>query len=216
MIKPYRTLILLFTFLCSSMLYGQSYVGAFIGLNSSKLAGDAPEKVSYKSKMGVNTGAFIDIKLGKALWLSLQPSYSQEGSKLSYTLDGKKEPVDSLKVGLDYFSLPVLFKVSTSNGKFYAIGGIEAAYLLNSYQQSNDQKMDLNTNVSEYNIAAHFGAGMNIPIGWPRLFFELRYTQGVINITEDPLVNNIIPRVKTSGYKAIVGIEIPLKKENNP
>ena len=49
---------------------------------------------------------------------------------------------------------------------------------------------------------------------FPRLFTELRYSQGIINLTDEPLSNNIIPRVKTSGFKLLVGIEFPLKKSS--
>jgi len=210
--KSIKLFIFLFLILGSSILSGQSYVGAFAGLNSSKLAGDAPHEASYTSLMGANLGAYFDLKVGKSIWLSLQPSYSQEGTKVSYTVDGEKKPVDSITVRLSYFSLPLLVKVSTANGKFYAIGGLEAAYLLDSYRSSNDIKEDIKVDISDYNIAMHFGAGIHIPVGFPRLFVELRYSQGLVNLTDDPLDNNIIPRVKTTGFKVIAGIEIPLKR----
>ena len=199
--------------LFSAGLFGQSYVGAFAGLNSSKLSGDTPNKADYKSIMGANLGAFVDIKLGKSLWLSLQPSYSQEGTKIEYTVKGKEEPVDSIAVRLDYFSLPLLLKVSTPKGRFYAIGGMEGAYLLSSSQTSHNVEEDLDVTVKDFNIALHFGAGIHVPVGFPRLFFEVRYTQGLVNLTDDP-IDNMLPRVKTNGFKVFAGIEIPLKKQN--
>jgi hypothetical protein len=210
-----KLILVLSCLLYSAGLFGQSYVGAFAGLNSSKLSGDAPNSANYKSLMGANVGAFVDIKLGKSLWLSLQPSYSQEGTKIEYTVKGKEEPVDSITVGLDYFSLPLLFKVSSPKGKFYAIGGVEGAYLLSSSKTSHDVKEDLEVTVKDFNIAMHFGAGIHVPVGFPRLFFEVRYTQGLVNLTDDPIDNNILPRVKTSGFKLFAGIEIPLKRTSN-
>ncbi len=58
----------------------------------------------------------------------------------------------------------------------------------------------------------HFGAGYKIPIGYPTLFVELRYSQGLVNLTDEVVQDNMIPRVKTAGIKFLVGVEIPLKK----
>ncbi len=212
--RPFRLYILLLFMLSPFLMSGQSYVGVFGGINSSKLAGDNPINANYKSLIGVNTGAYIDIKLSKIIWLSIQPSYSQEGTKISYSVKGQEKPVDSIHIRLNYVSLPLFLKVSSTNGRFYALGGFETGYLLDSHASSNDVKQDIGTKVAEWNIAMHFGAGIRIPIGYPRLFVELRYTQGLINLTDEPTDQGYIPRVKTTGFKILAGIEIPLKKTN--
>jgi len=203
--------ILLFS-LSASGLYAQSYVGVFGGLNSSKLTGDAPTKAKYQSLMGANTGAYIDIKIAKIVWLSIQPSYSQEGTKVSYSVRRQVDDVDSLKLRLNYFSLPLFLKVSSTNGRFYALGGFEAGMLLDHKLTSNGELVENDANILEWNLAVHFGAGIRIPIGYPRLFVELRYSQGVIDLTDEPVERSYIPRVKTSGFKVLAGIEIPLKR----
>lgn len=214
MTKKLKINILLFFIFSSSFTFGQSYVGVFGGLNSSKLSGDAPSNAYYKPLMGANVGAYFDLKLGKSIWLSLQPSYSQEGTKVFYNVAGLEEPVDSIKIRLNYFSLPLLLKVQSSSKRFYALGGIEAGYLLDSFRSSHDVKEEIDSDVSELNIAAHFGAGFRIPIGFTRLFIELRYTQGVYNLTDEPIDKSTIPRVKTTGFKFLTGIEIPLKRSD--
>lgn len=215
MIKLKPLIIFLLFIFSSSLLFSQSKVGVFAGLNMSKLAGDMPVNAKYKSLMGANVGAYIDIKLSKSIFLSLQPSYSQEGAKLSYTVSGVPEPIDSVSIRLNYFSLPILLKVTSTNKRFYALAGFEPAMLLNSSKTSHDVKEDLEVNVADWNLAMHFGAGIRIPIGYPRLIIELRYSQGFVNLTDEPLDdNNIIPRVKTSGLKILTGIEIPIKKSN--
>ncbi|MEA3480224.1 MAG: porin family protein [Bacteroidota bacterium] len=190
----------------------QSYVGVFGGLNSSKLNGDAPDKAKYKSLMGVNAGAYFDLKLSKNIWLSLQPSYSQEGTKISYNVSGKEVPVDSIRIRLNYFSLPLFLKISSTNERWYALAGIETAMLLNSSVYSHDIEQDVDLSVVEWNLAMHFGAGIRIPVGFPRLIVELRYSQGLVNLTDESIDASYVPRVKTSGYKLLVGIEIPLNK----
>lgn len=206
--------ILLLLLISTSISFGQSYVGIFAGLNSSRLAGDSPSKAYYKPLIGANVGAYFDLKLSQSILLSIQPSYSQEGTKIYYNVIGQEEPVDSIKVRLNYFSLPLLLKVQSTNNRFYALGGIEAGFLFDSFTSSHDVKKEIKTTVSEYNIAAHFGAGIRIPIGITRLFIELRYTQGVLNLTDELIDESIVPRVKTSGYKILAGIEIPLRKSD--
>lgn len=212
MTRSVQVIVLLFLLLSFSTSSGQSYVGVFAGLNSSKLNGDVPKKAKYKSLMGANAGVYIDLKLSKSIWLSLQPSYSQEGTKISYDVSGKEVPVDSIRIRLNYFSLPLFLKISSTNERFYALAGIETAMLLNSSVYSHDIEQDVDLSVVEWNLAMHFGAGIRIPIGFPRLIVELRYSQGLVNLTDEPIDKSYIPRVKTSGYKLLVGIEIPLNK----
>jgi len=212
MIRFFKAAVLIIFILTVNESNAQSYIGVFGGLNSSRLAGDVPEDAKYKGLMGANVGAYVDIKLAKIIWISLQPSYSQEGTKVSYMVSGQAEPVDSIKIRLNYFSLPLLVKVSSSNGRFYAIGGVETAFLLSHGVSSHGESQESKLSISDMNVAVHFGAGIRIPIGLPRLFVELRYTQGLIDLTDEPVDRSYIPRVKTIGFKVLTGIEIPLSR----
>jgi hypothetical protein len=210
--KSIRLLIILTFFLGTSLLNAQPNIGVYAGVNSSKLNGDSPEKASYESLPGLNAGANLDFKVGKTVWISVQPSYSREGTKISYTIRDKYEPVDSVRIRLNYVSVPVILKVSFINDRFYAIGGFETAYLLNNTVSSHDEEQDVDLNVSQWNLAIQFGIGLHIPVGFPRLYVELRYSQGVLNLTDEPLTKSYVPRVKTAGFTLLTGIEIPLKK----
>lgn len=205
-------LVLLALFFCSALSMGQVSLGLFGGLNSSKLLGDAPQKGSYNSLMGGNFGLLLDVGLSEALVLSLQPSYSQEGTKLAFTDRGSNEPVDSVKIRLNYFSIPLILKVSSANKRFYALSGFEAGMLLNSAMIMGDEENELQSNIAQWNLAMHFGAGIHFSLGYPNLFVELRYAQGLVNLTDEPLSNDVIPRVKTTGFKILCGIEFPLSK----
>ena len=210
--RSLQAIVILFFIICYSTSSGQSYVGIFAGMNSSKLTGDIPDKAKYKSLKGANVGAYIDIKLSKIVWLSLQPSYSQEGTKVSYSVKGKEVPVDSIHIRLNYFALPLFLKISSTNERWYALAGLEAATLLNSSVKSHDIEQDVDLSIVEWNVAMHFGAGLRIPVGWPRLFVELRYSQGLVNLTDEPVDESYIPRVKTTGFKLLAGIEFPISK----
>lgn len=214
MIKK-TTVILSLLMLSPALGFAQSNGGLFVGLNMAKLSGDEPQYVSYKNKPGLYMGASFDLRLTNVAWLSMQPSYSQEGTKVSYSLPGTDAPIDSLSIGLNLFSLPILFKISAQNPRFYAIAGFEAGYLLSSEAKSADEIIELEIDAAHWNFSMHFGAGYKIPVGKPNLYVEARYVQGLLNLTDDPLRDNIIPRVKSSVFKILVGLEIPLTKSKN-
>ena len=205
------SLLILFSITAS----GQTSLGFFAGLNSAKLKGDSPKYTSYKGLMGLNAGVYLDVKLSKIIYLSFQPSYSQEGTRVFYDVAGSDELVDSLRIKLNYFSLPILVKVTSTNKRFYALAGIETSYLLESYIKNDDTNEDLSADVAEINIAIAFGAGLRIPLKFGRIFIELRYSQGLVNLTDEPIYQSEIPRVKTSNFRVLAGYEIPLSKDKN-
>ena len=206
-------MIIIFLILGGTAVMGQPYLGLFGGITSSKLTGDAPDRVKYKRLIGFQFGTNLDFKLSKSIMLGLQPSFAQEGTRLQFKVKGVKEPVDSIKVRLNYFAVPVVIKVSSTNQRFYAIGGIEGAYIVGSYLERGGKEEDLKTDISEFNLSVHFGAGIRIPLGFPRLYIEIRYVQGVLNLTDEPIDKSYIPRIKTNGIKLNLGLEIPLSNK---
>ncbi len=190
----------------------QVSLGAFGGVNFGKLNGDTPKNGYYVPNGGLNSGLLIDIPVGKAVSLSLQPSFSQEGTKLLFYQGKYQEPIDSIHLRLNYFSLPLMVKVQSTSKHFYAVGGLEAGYLVSYKLTSHGDILSNALSVAGINVAAHFGAGYQIFIGKPVLFFELRYTQGLINLTDEPVDKSYIPRVKTTGFKALIGVTMPLSK----
>ena len=105
-------------------------------------------------------------------------------------------------------------KITSTNERFYALSGIETGLLLDGSTIIGEDKEEL-ADLNQWNIAVHFGAGIRIPVGYPTIFVELRYSQGLLNLTDEPLNTNIIPRVKTSGFKILAGVEFPLGKAKN-
>jgi hypothetical protein len=211
--KVFLTFIILLSFAITAN--SQTSLGFFAGLNSAKLKGDSPKYTSYKGQMGLNAGVYLDVQVGKIIYLSFQPSYSQEGTKVFYDVAGSDELVDSLRIKLNYFSLPIMVKVTSTNKRFYAIAGIETSYLLDSFIKNGDEKEDMTADIAEINIALAFGAGLRIPLKYGRLFIELRYSQGLVNLTDEVVFTSEIPRVKTSDLRILFGYEIPLSKNKN-
>ncbi len=73
----------------------------------------------------------------------------------------------------------------------------------------------MTADIAEINIALAFGAGLRIPLKYGRLFLELRYSQGLVNLTDEVVFTSEIPRVKTSDIRILFGYEIPLYKNKN-
>ena len=193
---------------------GQNHIGIFSGLNFGKLTGDVPEDASYSSLPGFNGGVSFDLSLGNVFELSFQPSFLQGGVALYYKVPLETELVDSIDIRLNYLSLPLLLKVKSTNKHFYALGGFELAYLASYSVYSGSDKLDTELDINSFDISAEFGAGYRVFIGLPRLYFELRYSQGIFNLTDQLNENNYIPRVRTSGFKFVFGIEFPLGKSS--
>jgi len=201
-----------FLLLLSVTVSGQTRLGFFAGLNSGKLKGDAPGKASYKSLMGFNGGLYLDVKLSKLVTLSFQPTYTQEGTRVFYSIPWEKEPVDSLRIRLNYFTIPILVKVSSLNQRFYALAGVETGFLLDGYAEGGDEKVSLTNEISQFNLSIVFGAGLRFPLKHGRLFLELRYAQSIVDLTDEPVDQSYVPRVKTAGLRFNFGYELPLSK----
>jgi len=212
--KPMNKYLLIF---CLILLLGfqgmaQLSVGGFGGITSINLKGDAPDNASYKSIIGFSGGIQLDLKLSETVSLSFQPSYLQQGTKIQWDIDGLTEPLDSIDIKLNYYALPLFLKASTNNKRFYAVGGIETAFYADSKISSKGEELDIDLNPQKIDVSMIFGVGFRIPIGRPVLWLEARYGQGLINVTDRVGVKDYIPRVKSTGYRLLAGIQIPLTK----
>lgn len=193
-------------------LSAQVKVGVLGGVNSSKLFGDSPANSKYKTNMGVYSGIALDFYVHPSVAISLQPSYSMEGASLHYTVKGNPELVDSGKVSMNYFRLPLLAKIDFINNRFYALAGFDVGLLLNASAKMNNQdEVDINEPLTDFDCSFHSGIGYRWHINSLTLFLEGRYTIGLTNIS-DQLDNgsSYVPRVKNSALKVLFGIEVPL------
>lgn len=184
-------------------------VGAVGGVNKMSWGGDAPDKGSYENLTGFTAGGQIDLEICRSTWLSLQPSFARKGTKITFEVEGQSERVDSVDVRLDYFVLPLLVKVETLGGRFYVTGGLEVGWLLDARYKTPTQDLDVSGDLNKYDLAADFGIGYTIPAGRTDIWFELRYSQSLINVgDEDAGHQEVIqePRVKNNGLMLLVGI----------
>jgi hypothetical protein len=195
-------------------LISQTYLGFFGGINIGKLKGDAPDRATYKSSIGFNGGLYLDVKVSKLVTLSFQPTYTQEGTRVFYTIPEEREPIDSIHIKLNYAAIPILVKVNSLNQRFYALAGVETGFLLDGYAKytETEEQTSLTDEISQINLSVVFGAGLRIPLKFGRIYLELRYAQSIIDLTDEEVEESYVPRIKTAGTRLNVGYEIPLSK----
>jgi hypothetical protein len=190
----------------------QAAVGAFGGVDMTNLSGDAPAKTKYRSETGFAAGAVGEFRIAKDVWLSLQPTWLQRGTKIAFAVEGEEEAVDSLKVAANYLTLPLLVKIVSGAGKAYVSGVVDLGFLLDATLASATDSEDIGDTFRPIDLSAVFAFGVMLPVGRPHLTIELRYSQSIINTAssdQDPEVYSLPPRFRWSGLQLFAGFLYP-------
>ena len=191
----------------------QVALGAFGGVDLTNLSGDAPSNTKYRSESGFAVGVVGEFRIANDVWLSLQPTWLQRGAKIAFAVDGEEEAVDSLKVAVNYLSLPLLAKIVSGNGKTYVTGGIDLGFVLDATLSGTADAEHISDTFKPIDLSAIFAFGVMLPIGRPRLTLELRYSQSIINVAsseQDPELYSLPPRFRWSGLQLFAGFLYPL------
>ena len=189
-------LFLLGLFLQANAQMGKKDYGTTGGLlgaanfDNFNIVGDNPNDVSYDGKTGWSAGAWVNFPLGNAISLEPQLSYSAYNFSSTYTNsllpDGR----------LEYFTLPILFKVHLA--KIFAITLGPQFELLTGSDDNTDRR-----EVGDFHDF-NFGVTGGLEL-FPRsmVTFFGRYTAGLTNVdettpnfTEEYHINNFQVGVK--------------------
>ncbi len=190
--------------------HAQFSVGAYGLLNSSNISGDAPSGTKFTSVTGLGGGIMLDYEFNDEVTFSLQASFSPKGTVISYDLPSYEQPRDSITASVNYFTVPIMLKF-TAGKVAYVTGGVELAYLSNaSAEYANiSGKEDVTERIAEFDFLINFGVGFVFDIGDNySLFFEGRYSQGVVNGCRNPEHpgGSIPPDFKNSSTQLLAGI----------
>lgn len=196
--------------------FTQVEIGLIGGLNRSGLSGDKPKNASYTTLTGFGFGGLIEINITYDVRFGIQPMYLQRGSKIAYKIPDVRDPVDSLNFKIDYFTLPLIFKVYANNQKTYLLSGLDIGFPLSASIEKLDgpDKEDVLDILKSVDVAVNFGFGVRFPINQLFLVFELRYTQGLLNLN-DPVERGETPldfSIRTTGFQLFGSISLPLGK----
>jgi len=196
--------------LCCDSLFAQPSFGIYGGLARSSLQGDAPRNGIYVPGTHLLFGLIGDFRIADDVKLSLQPALYTSGGEINFLDSATSEYLDSITVTLRYVGLPVLFKVISDNQRFQFLGGLDLAYAFEITGNDGASEMDLSGEVGEWNTSIIFGVGYIIQTGGSNLFVEIRYRQGLVNLTNDLAdFTNPVPRAKTTSLRFLVGWMLP-------
>jgi len=193
----------------------QVELGLLAGIDNGRLSGDKYSNTKYKPKTGFIVGLSIDTQINDLISLSFQPGYIKSSSSIQVPDTIANEYKDSIRINVDYLILDIFIKIQSKSRRLYFSSGLEFGYGLSLVAENEIEEVDLTNELNKLNIAVVFGMGYKIPIKRSSLYFELRYAQGLVNMTKaDPVVDDNIPRVKLSGLKIVTGFHIPISKRN--
>jgi hypothetical protein len=201
-------------FLVQTQVMSQPEVGLYAGLSNSKLVGDGPSLGSFKYTRGFLGSAHIDFRLSENVRLSLQPGFKTGGAKVSFKDTLTQETRDSLKINLLTFSLPIVLKVTSFNEKIYFAGGFTVEFPVSSKADNGVRKIDISNEINKINVNVLFGLGYRIPVHSTVAYLELRYLQGLVNLSDNRNQEKAyLPRVKTSAMQLLFGWQFPIRKK---
>jgi hypothetical protein len=210
-----RPILILLLALLSLTNQAQISVGVDAGITRMKFSGDPPDGLGFFSPQpGYSSSLQLAYRFNNGFGLNIRPGYSVLRSKYSFLNDSATKVVDSTYFKVENFSLPLNAVVWSPGGRFYVIAGIEFTYVINIDAEVVSSPLLQSVpsyEIRDYNFYAHFGAGFIIPLGRPFLSFELRYSQGLNDLT-DPLIHlqSELPRTKLTNINLLIGLHIPL------
>lgn len=195
-----------------SPVMSQPEAGLYVGISNSKLVGDGPSLGSFKYTRGILVSSHIDFKLSENVSLSLQPGFKTGGAKVAFRDTISQEIRDSLKINILAFSLPLLLKISSFNEKVYFAGGFAFDIPVSAKADNGDEKIDISNEINSLNVNAVFTLGYRIPVHSTNAYLELRYLQGLVNLSDQRnQVDAYLPRVKTSAIQLLFGWQFPVR-----
>ena len=188
-------------------------VGALLGVGRQGISGDAPPNTSYGARGGLIAGVQGEMALTPSIALSVQPSFAQRRTRLTSVDDATGE--DALDLNLDYVSVPVLLKFGAAGGRTYFAGGVDIGFLQSAHLTGDGLDEDVRDRFNSTDVGALFGFGVVFPVGSPRLTTELRYVQGLVNLSNDAsgsTATSLPDRFHSGGLQLMAGILFPLGK----
>ena len=182
--------------------------GATLGIASANVSIDPDSDGSFDSKTGFILGAVLEYPLNDNLNLRSGVSLTAKGTQSSEELAGAKF---ESSLDLSYLTIPILaqYKFNTSATTPYLLGGLDIGILMSAEAEvtisgtgffDGTTTEDLKDSLSSTDIAFNIGAGYMIERGYSKIYVEILYSLGLLDI--DSVDDNVA--VKTKGI--IIGV----------
>jgi hypothetical protein len=152
------------------------------GVNFANLRFEAEgENESFDRRTGFVGGLFMIWPAGSRVALQAEALYSQQGAKFD------EEGADG-KVKIDYFTVPVLLRLSSApsgQAGFHVFGGPSLGYRLRARSSGTfdgeSSSEDISDDIERFDLGVTAGAGVDIN----RFTIDGRYTWGLSNLNRD-------------------------------
>ncbi len=176
------------------------------GLNFANVKAGGTDMPDFKNVNGLTGGIFFSLGLGP---ISIQPEvlYSRRGVAMTFT---EGETTFDGKIMLDYVEVPVLLKLRVIQAgpvKPFVFGGPAYSYLIKARQKltvgGDSETMDSTDSFKRSEIAAVFGAGIDLNLVAVKLTVDARYHLGLTNIAINE--EGGTSEAKNKGFSVMVG-----------
>jgi hypothetical protein len=209
-------LVLVFGFVFSQNVYPDGY-GIKAGVNFADLSNSQNPilemfGIRFGTKIGIIAGAFYRIDLTDSFAIQPELYYSQKGTKASGegSLYGAPYSYD-FSFRLDYIEIPILMKYRIpTRGKFtpsifagpYVAfkASAKAVLTVESGGVKQTQEVDIEK-VKTMDFGLAVGANLDFDIGHSSIIFDIRYSVGLLKISE--YEND--PEMKNSAFTLMLG-----------
>jgi hypothetical protein len=201
-------LIVILLVVITQPIHAQFSIGMLGVMSSSDISGSAPSGTVYTGRTGLGGGFIFDYKITNDITLSLQPMYLPRGTTVSYDLPSYEEELDSLDAKFSYITIPIMIKVKASK-VVYVTSGFDFGFLQSATKTNInlDSEEDISDNIKSTDISVNFGVGFTFDVASFNLFFEGRYSQGLLNASKYPENNedDISSDFKNTGMQLLFG-----------
>ena len=175
---------------------------------------------------GFGVGAILDIRLSKNIFARIEPMYLQKGGEIEEGKDVVNQPEGQIRSSS--IEIPLLIQYTFGN-KFqpYLIAGPTFAYNLKSEIEFDmtglNFKGDLKDVTATFDLGITFGGGLQVPVGFGKIFLEGRYSYGLINQRESGTItvssngfqfdmdsDKEEDKYTNRGFQLLLGITLPI------
>lgn len=195
----------------SSSTFAQIDFGVTAGLISSNITVDPDSGSSFDSKSGFTIGGVFVYPINENLNLRSGLSITQKGSEFNFDFFGLKI---SSSTNLTYITLPLLaqYKISADGNTLYGLGGLDIGILMSANTESettgelfgiwlaSDTSYSIKDSLTSMDIALNIGGGYMMEMGEAKVYVELQYSLGLLDI--DSIDDSVA--LKTKGL--IIGV----------
>jgi len=188
-------------------------VGAQLGVDRAGIDGDSPPNSHYSDKVGLVAGIQGEVGFAQDLSLSVQPSFVQKKSGVVVAPSTRGGSSTELALSFDYVSVPVVVKFAKAGGRTYVAGGVTVDFLTAATLSGQGSDRDVTSAFGNTGFGAVLGFGVVFPAGRTRFTTELRYVQGIANMTTGAAAEAsgaLAPRLHSTGWELIVGSLLPV------